>query len=113
LVTPRTPFPATEFFPQVVIHTLIDTPGKVITHVRIQNAWIYRIYLSNVVPTSQTTIKTKTSVGVELNRESIYITHIATDEDGSLKIKKIEDFTDSKAELDFYQAIAATGVKKQ
>jgi hypothetical protein len=57
--------------------------------------------------------KVNTSFGVEMNRESIVITHIVSDEDGSLKIKKIEDFTDSKAELDFVQAIAAARAKKQ
>jgi hypothetical protein len=36
-----------------------------------------------------------------------------TDEDGSLKIKKFEEFTDSKSYLDFAQAIAAAGVGKQ
>jgi hypothetical protein len=46
----------------------------------------------------------------ELTRESIFIADIAPDEDGSLKIKRLEDFTDSKAEHDFYQALAA---KKQ
>ena len=55
--------------------------------------------------------KTKTSIGVERIRESIFIADIVTDEDGSLKIKNLEEFTDSKAELDFAQAIAAAGVK--
>ena len=55
------------------------------------------------------TNKSKTSFG-EVNRELIVIADIVTDEDGSLKIKKIEEFTDSKAYLDFHQAIAA---KKQ
>ena len=55
--------------------------------------------------------KTKTSIGVERIRESIFIADIVTDEDGSLKIKNLEEFTDSKAELDFAQAIAAARVK--
>jgi hypothetical protein len=59
------------------------------------------------------TNKAKTSVGVEMNHEAIFITHVVTDEDGSLKIKQIEEFTDSKAELDFIEAIAASGAKKQ
>jgi hypothetical protein len=54
-----------------------------------------------------------TSIGVEWTRESILILHIVTDEDGSLKIKRIEEFTDSKLELDFAQTIAAAGAKKQ
>ena len=59
--------------------------------------------------------KVKTSIGVESIRESILIVYIVTDEDGSLKIKRVEEFTDSKAELDFTHAVAAAGVgaKKQ
>ena len=56
------------------------------------------------------TTKAKTSFG-EVNRESISTTHIVTDDDGNLKIKRLEVFTDSKAYLDFYQAVAAA--KKQ
>jgi hypothetical protein len=48
-----------------------------------------------------------TSLGVENPRESIIILHIVTDDDGYLKIKQVEEFTDSKVELDFVQAIAA------
>jgi len=48
-----------------------------------------------------------------MNRESIFIGHIVTDEDGNLKIRHIEEFTDSKAHLDFNQAIAAAKAKKQ
>jgi hypothetical protein len=51
--------------------------------------------------------------GVERTRESTFIIQIVSDEDGSLKIKQIEEFTDSKAELDLVQAIAAARVKKQ
>jgi hypothetical protein len=61
-----------------------------------------------VVPAPQVTSKIKTSIGVERNRESIFIIHIVTDKDESLKIKRVEEFTDSKAELDFYQAVATT-----
>ena len=35
-----------------------------------------------------------------------FIADIATDEDGSPKIKKLEDFTDSKAEREFNQVAA-------
>ena len=59
------------------------------------------------------THKTNTSLGVENIRESIFIAHIVSDEHESLKIKKIEEFTDSKAELDYVQAIAAETAKKQ
>jgi len=40
-------------------------------------------------------------------RESLFIEHIVTDEDGSLKVILCEEFTDSKAHLDFIQAITA------
>jgi hypothetical protein len=66
-----------------------------------------------VVPIPQTINKSKTSIGVERNSEAIFIIDIVTDEDGSLKIKKFEEFTDSKSYLDFAQAIAAAGVGKQ
>jgi hypothetical protein len=56
-----------------------------------------------------------TSIGVENTRESVCILLLVTDKDGSLKVKQLEEFTDSKAELDFAQAVAAAGVgaKKQ
>ena len=66
-----------------------------------------------MVPTRQTTNKVKTTFGVERNRESMLIVHLATDEDGSLKAIKMEEFTDSKLELEFVQAAAAAGVKGQ
>ena len=52
----------------------------------------------------------KSSVEVGMNHESIFIADFA--EDGSLKVKNLEEFTDSGAELDFVQAIAAAGAKK-
>ena len=70
-------------------------------------------HLPNVTSTPQVTNHASTSVGVEMNRESIFIGHIVIDEDGSLKIKQMEDFTDSKAHLDFKQAIAEAKAKKQ
>jgi hypothetical protein len=110
-VAPSTLFYATKPLPQPTIHATIDAPGKVITHVRVSSIWIHPIHLCNAAPTPQVTNKTKTSVGVEMTRESIIITDFVTDEDGSLKIKRTEEFTDSKVYLDFYQAIAAA--KKQ
>ena len=106
------PFAATESLPQTTTRFIIDTPGKIVTHVRFSNARIHRIYLCNVVPTSQVITKVKTSIGVERIRESIFIAHIVTDEDGSLKIIRGEDFTDSKAELDFIQALTARAEKQ-
>jgi hypothetical protein len=63
-----------------------------------------------MVSTSQMSHKMKTSIGVETARESILIVHIVPDEGGGLKIKQLEEFVDSKAELDFAQAVAAAGV---
>ena len=91
----------------------MDTPGKVVVHVRILNARIFRVYLCDVMPTSQLNHKANTSIGVENIRESILITHFVTDEDGSLKIKQVEEFTDSKVELDFTQAVAARAKEQQ
>ena len=38
-------------------------------------------------------------------RESTMTGQIVTDEDGSLKVKQIEEFTDSKSCLDFFKAV--------
>jgi hypothetical protein len=56
---------------------------------------------------SQITNKFKTAIGVDWNREAISIIHIVTDEDGSLKIKLLEEFVDSKSQLDFTRALQA------
>lgn len=58
------------------------------------------------------TTNVNTSVGVEMILESIFIGHIVTDEEGNLKIKQIEEFVDSKAFLDFVQAVTAAKAKK-
>ena len=63
--------------------------------------------------TAQGTNTAKTSDGVEIVRESIYIKHFAADEDGTLKITRDEEFTDSKAYLDAIQAVAAAKAKGQ
>jgi hypothetical protein len=47
-----------------------------------------------------------------LNREAITIAHIVTDEDGSLKIMQIEEFVDSKGQLDSIQALEAAMANK-
>lgn len=48
----------------------------------------------------------KISSGVDADRESIYIISLVTDEDGNLKIKRFEEFTDSKAYIDLFKAAA-------
>ena len=55
----------------------------------------------------------KTVFGVETTRESIFIEHIVTDEDGSLKVKHAEEFTDSKTNVEFMQAFTAATAKKE
>lgn len=49
----------------------------------------------------------KTSFGQDLSHEAINIAHIVPDGDGNLKIKTLEVFIDSKAYLDFTQALLA------
>ena len=68
-------------------------------------------HLPNVILTPQLTTNAKTSVGVEMIRESILTGHIVTDEDGNLKLKQIEEFTDSKSFVDFVQAVTAARAK--
>jgi hypothetical protein len=55
---------------------------------------------------SQGSFKATGPAGVDTVRESIYITHIGTDEDGSLKIKRVEEFTDSQLFISLKQAAA-------
>ena len=44
-------------------------------------------------------------------REMILIVEIVPDQDGSLKIKTLEEFTDSKAYLDFFKAVEVAKAK--
>jgi len=76
---------------EFIFHSVIETPGKVILH------------FSGTA---------NTSIGVEMNREMIWIGHIVTDEDGSLKLKQIEEFTDSKAYLEFFKAVEEAKAKR-
>jgi len=49
----------------------------------------------------------KSTAGLETTYEMLLIVHIVTDEDGSLKIKKTEDFMDSKVYLERRQSMGA------
>ena len=55
-------------------------------------------------------------MGLETTHESLFIAHIVTDDDGSLKIKQIEEFRNSKTYADLREsmgaAIAAAQAKK-
>ena len=55
----------------------------------------------------------KTTIGGKITHESILIKHMATDEDGSVRTKLGEEFTDSKAYFDGMQAAVAAKVKGQ
>jgi hypothetical protein len=66
-----------------------------------------------VVPTPQQTASANTTLGVKMDREMIWIGHIVTDDDGSLKLNLIEEFTDSKAYLDFFKAVTEAKAKRE
>jgi len=72
------------------LHSVIEAPGKVIIHA---------------------TNEAKNPHGVKTLRESIYIIHV-TDKDGDLKIKQIEEFTDSKTYLEVIKSFEAMKANK-
>lgn len=43
----------------------------------------------------------------------VWIAHIVIDEDRSLKISRVEEFTDSKAYLDFFKAVMEAKAKRE
>ena len=47
------------------------------------------------------------SVGLETTHESVFIVHIVTDDDGSLKVKQVEEFRDSKTFIDIRKSMGA------
>ena len=61
----------------------------------------------------QLTGRASTSLGFEMNREMIWIGHIVTDDDGSLKLKKVEEFADSKTYLELYKAVAEARANRE
>jgi len=50
--------------------------------------------------------------GLDTKCEAIYIAHFATDDDGSLKLKLVDEFTDSKVYSDVHQTLAAAKAGK-
>ena len=44
---------------------------------------------------------------MDTTHEVMFIMHIAADDDGSLKVKKVEDFRDSKVYLEIREAMTA------
>ena len=49
----------------------------------------------------------KNTLGKNVIAESMYTIHIVTDEDGSLKMKQVDEFNDSKVFVEMNQAIEA------
>ena len=47
----------------------------------------------------------KNPIGINMKGEGIFIVHIAADEDGSLKIKQVDDFHDSKVYLELIKSM--------
>ena len=45
--------------------------------------------------------------------EMVITADIVADDDGSLKIKQIDEFNDSKAYLDFFKAVEAAKAREQ
>lgn len=43
----------------------------------------------------------------------IWIANIVTDEDGNLKVKQVEEFTDSKAYLDFFKVLEEAKINRE
>ena len=50
--------------------------------------------------------------GLDTKCEAVYIVHYVTDDDGSLKIKQIDEFTDSKVYPGVHKALAEAKVRK-
>jgi hypothetical protein len=57
--------------------------------------------------------KAKTSIGVEMDHERILIVTMVTDEDGTLKLNRVEAFEDSKGTLEFTKAVAEARENRQ
>ena len=87
----------------------METPGKVILHVRTLIPQINSAFTKRTVRLySQSTHRLEGLTEIDAaGRESIWIIEIITDEDGSLKIKQVEQFTDSRSYKDLFQASAA------
>ena len=50
--------------------------------------------------------------GIDTKCEAIYIAHFITDEDGSLKLKHVDEFTDSKVYSGLHKALAEAKARK-
>jgi len=97
---------------QSTLHSAIEAPGKIILHVCLLICPCRSHTHSPSRNFRQATNEAKNPYGVNTVRESIFIVHIVTDDDGSLKIKQLDEFTDSKAYLEIAQAFAAVKANK-
>ena len=50
--------------------------------------------------------------GIDTKCEALYIVHFVTDDDGSLKIKQIDEFKDSKVYPGVHKALAEAKARK-
>ncbi len=50
--------------------------------------------------------------GLDTKCEAVYIAHFVADDDGSVKLKLLDEFTDSKVYSDVHQALAAAKAGK-
>ena len=50
--------------------------------------------------------------GLDTKYEAIYIVHFVTDDDGSLKFKQVEEFTDSEVYSGVHRALAEAKARK-
>ena len=50
--------------------------------------------------------------GLDTKCEAIYIDHFVTDDDGNLKLKQVDEFTDSKVYSGIHKALAEANARK-
>ena len=85
---------------QVTFHSVIEAPGKVVIHVSTSILLGKpRIFLIHTI------LEVENPYGLDTKCEAIYIAHFVTDDDGSLKLKLVDEFTDSKVFSDVRQAL--------
>ena len=58
------------------------------------------------------TIEAENPIGLDTKGEAIYIAHIVTDDDGSLKVKQLDEFHDSNVYPGVHKALAEAKARK-
>ena len=94
---------------QITYHSVVEAPGKLVVHVRLQPCWIKPAYISYI---PQTTLEAENPIGLDTKYEAIYIVHFVTDDDGSLKAKQLDEFIDSNVYPGIHKALAETEPRK-